>query len=227
MVSPPVHAQSDRTLCVLLHGMGSSDERILAAFTPVLHGLPLLVVAPRAPHEVEARGGWRMWPMPWSEWSAPGFPRADVEAADAPRLYADWVAACAADARARYGASPERCLVLGHSEGATGAHLFAVHHPEAVLAYFAYAGGPYDATLNDASAATRLRGAGVRPTLVHARLDPVNKAEGTDQLSRYLTSHGVAHETHWLDEPRHEVTDEVRALALRFLTRHLRARDRS
>ena len=201
-------------LCVLLHGQGSTETKLADRIFPALRLPDVLYVAPRAPHahdEAFSRGepGFRAWPMAWSRWGEPGFPREDVEAMDVPRLYTDWIARCVDDVRRRYRVDAGKVMVVGGSEGATYAHVFSAHHPDLVARYFAYAGGPFGFTLTDQTCAREFKAHAVLPLIAHNRRDPENNFEGSEELAAYLESHGVPHATCFPDDEVHQFTEKV------------------
>jgi predicted esterase len=214
---PPGYATDggERTysLCILLHGMGGTEAELAASVLADLGRDDVIYLAPRAPHAV-AGGGFRGWPMRWSEWPDPTFPRADVEAADVPSLYTEWIARCLADARKRYRISSGRVVVFGHSEGATFAHRFAYDHPKLVKAYFAHAGSYDYATEGSADVFARHN---VYPLIAHCKDDAAQKFEGSELLVAHFRGQGLAHEALFLEEGGHGLVPAVIKRARAFV----------
>ena len=204
--------------CFLLHGMGGRDTDFAVAVLESLGRHDVIYIAPRAPHRDE-QGGYRAWPTPWSDWQKEDFPREDVEAAEVPALYTNWIARCLEDARSRYRISPARVSVFGHSEGAVFAHRFAFDHPTLVAAYFAHAG--YYDYATDGSAA-RFEKHNVFSLIAHCRDDPAQKFEGAQALIDHFRKHKLAHATLLPDEGGHGLTPEILDAARKFVDRWCR-----
>lgn len=224
----PPNANRRYPLCVLLHGQGSNEQRLVERIFPLLHDPGVLYLAPRAPHPHEdafTRGepGFRAWPMTWSEWGERDYPREDVLALDVPRLYTEWIARCVDDVVRRYRISEGKLMVVGHSEGATYAHTFAAHYPTRVARYFAYAGGPYDFTLSEETCGLEFKRNGVIPLIAHGRRDAMNRFEGSAELATYLQVHDVPHVTFFPDDAEHDFTAPVLERAKAFLDEWLGA----
>lgn len=165
-------------LVAILHGSGSTE---------LAHGTladdfgrdGVIYVAVRAPYpSAESfidnhRPGWTAWPYypdSWGKFDNPNFPKAEAELLKMDRLYTTWIAAALTDVRGRYRVSPERAVVVGHSQGGTFAHRFAVEHPEMVKAYVAIA-GRHEIKLSDPADAAVLREHGIGALVMHREAD--------------------------------------------------------
>jgi predicted esterase len=211
-------------VCVLLHDRGSSEAEF-RGLTTELGRRGVIYLAPRAPHSATAgfrgaRGpGWSAWPTfprAWGDWSSDRFPRAEIESMKIARMYTDWIAKCVADVRERYRVDDRRVVVLGHGEGGAYAHLLAVHRPELVRAYFAYA-GYYHTTTEDDIAALTLKKHDIHPVLVHCEGDPAAEARETRDLDRYLTERKVKHDCRIFPGGSHAFTSAVTRAAQEFV----------
>ncbi|MEJ2132163.1 MAG: hypothetical protein P8Y95_11220 [Gammaproteobacteria bacterium] len=225
-----LNAKRRYPLCILLHGQGSNERRLVERMFPSLRVPGVFYLAPRAPHPhhdafIRGEPGFRAWPMTWSEWGEPGYPREDVLALDVARLYTEWIARCVDDVVRRYRIRERKLIIVGHSEGATYAHAFAAHYPTRVARYFAYAGGPYDPTLGDETCALEFKRNGVIPLIAHCRRDAMNRFEGSAELAAYLQAHDVRHVTFFPDDAEHDFTALVLERAKGFLNEWLRSRN--
>ena len=220
-------------VCVLLNDAGET-EADAAAFAETLGRRGVIYVAPRAAHEAlfVRRGGgggfgWSVWPRypeSWGPIGSEGFPREEIERLKVERLFTDFVADCLADVRERYRVEDRRAVVLGGGEGAMLAHLFAIHRPELVREYFAYAGW-YRPTIQDDVAAVTLKKHGVRPVLAHCNGDPRVEARETRDLSSYLTEHGVDHDALIFPGGSHSWTTRATRAAQEFVASRCRGEE--
>lgn len=232
----PENASRRYPVVVILHGSGSNE---------VLHGSladdlgrdGVIYVLPRAPHPSrdqfaagkEGYTAWPSYPAPWGEYGSPAFPRAEVDRLQVHKFYTRWIAESLLDARQRYRVTPSRAVVVGHSQGATFAHLFAADYPALVKAYVAYA-GPSRLTVGAADGARQmasLRNAAVAVFLLHHEGDAVVDVANTKQLDSMMTVHGVKHKTQILPGGTHATDPEVRRLMRAFTREQCCGKERS
>lgn len=213
-------------LVVILHGSGS-NELIHGSLADDFGREGIIYVLPRAPYPSpehfaagkEGFSGWPVYPESWGEYGSPTFPKTEL-LRPVYKLYTRWIAETVLDARSRYRVSHNRAVVVGHSEGATFAHLFAADYPALVRAYAAYA-GPWQYVVSASDAAQKfasLRVAGIMPFLVHHDGDTIVDVANTQALDAKMTEQGVKHTTHILPGGTHATDPEVRRL-LRAFTR--------
>jgi predicted esterase len=219
-------------LCLILHGSGST-ETAHGDLANAVGREGVIYVAPRAPypnHGVffeDKKPGWTAWPQwpeAWGPPDGPAFPSADVEKLAVERLYTDFIASCVADARRRYRADPKAAVLVGHSQGAAFAHLFALHRPELVRAYFAYA-GYYEGTTKDEFAAFTLKKFGIAPSIAHCEGDAVVPVAQARDLHADLTKHDVPHEALLLPGGDHGLVSKILRAAHAFVARHCRGEE--
>lgn len=223
----PENAGRRYPVVVILHGSGS-NEVVHGSLADDIGRNDVIYVLPRAPHpspEQFAAGkegytAWPSYPAQWGKYGAPGFPQAEVERLEVHKFYTRWIAETLLDVRRSYRVTAGRAVVVGHSQGATFAHLFAADYPALVKAYVAYA-GPSRLTVKSADGKRQmasLRNAAVTPLLIHREGDTIVDVEETKQLDAMMTEHGVKHTTHILPGGAHTTDPEVRRL-LRAFTR--------
>lgn len=236
VITPPGYdAPENRSkrypIAVILHGSGSHELR---------HGVlandigreGVVYVVPRAPYphygaflEVK-RHGWTAWPTLPEAWGKRGsahFPTSDMEKVELSKMYTDWIAACIRDARQRHRTDQNKVVIVGHSQGAAFAHLFAVRHPELVRALFSYAGYFGETLGNEATTrahARKLKSSKITAMYVHHEGDGVVKVDETKNLSAAFEKAGVEHTTLLLPGGDHTMDDRVRDEARRFVRRH-------
>jgi predicted esterase len=208
-------------LVLILHGHGSTEIR---------HGQhadefgreDVIYLAPRAPYPHEGvfmehkTPGWTAMPPVPSQLHDIGPDHKDY--IDVDRLYTNWIADTIQDVRRRYRVNEQRVVLYGHSQGATYAHLFALHHPELVKAYFAFAGwyGEPNESFKPEDAQTLLKNS-VFPFLAHNRHDPMLEVAQTERLSSYLTKQNVPHTTFLSETGDHYLTDEEKKKVAAFV----------
>jgi predicted esterase len=207
-------------LVVILHG-GGSNELGQGELAEDIGRDGVIYVLPRAPHpdyEVFAEGeraGWTAWPEYPEEWGEPDsdtFPKQELKGLDSSKLYTEWIADCIKDARRRYRVSWDKAVLVGHSQGATFAHLFATRYPWMVKTYVAYA-GHYDDTLDKKVGSvhlTALNANKISPLLIHYEGDPVVKSENTRRLDEMMNARKLEHEALLLPGNLHKLTDDVK-----------------
>ena len=213
-------------LVVILHG-NASTELLHGALSDDLGRQGVIYVAPRAPYAApdafidEHTPGWTAWPTypeVWGQEQAPQFPKIEVQSLNVERLYTDWIAAAIADARRRYRVAPERAVVLGHSQGGTFAHRFAVEHPDLVRAYVAIA-GRHRVDLANRADASVLREHGIHVLVLHNEGDPVVPVKHSRDLVAYLDANHVTCESMIAPGGDHRVSPSLRKRAREFVRR--------
>lgn len=223
---PPDYAakeNSDKTypLVVIIHGHGSTEIRH-GKLADVFGREDVIYLAPRAPYphpEVfiyDKTPGWTAWPsVPESLYE---IDEQHEDYIDVDVLYTRWIADTVQDVRRRYRVNDHRVTVYGHSQGAAFAHLFALHHPELVKAYFSFAGF-YGQTTDEPTpdAARILKENQIFPYLAHNRPDPMVGAVQSERLVAYFKEHGVKHSAYISESGDHYLTPEGRAKAVRFV----------
>lgn len=225
------NAERDWPVCVILHGHGSSETGH-GSLSESFGRDGVIYVAPRAAHihkELleEGRRGYTAWPTypdSWGEWDSEDFPREEAEKLQVDRLYTDWIADCLSDARVRYRVDDRRAVVVGHSQGAMFAHTFALHRPELVRAYYAYAGS-YDGSLEDDVAALTHKKHDIHAVLTHCEDDPVVGVEGTRNLAEYFKEHEVSHEVLIQPGGHHGFTSKIMRAAQEFVAKWCRGEE--
>jgi hypothetical protein len=105
--------------------------------------------------------------------------------------------------------------------GAAFAHKLALHRPELVRAYFAYAGF-YSDTTKDGIAALTLKKHGIHAVLGHCEGDEVVGIGETRGLAKYLTEHGVEHEVVLQPGGGHSFTSKISHAARTFVAARCR-----
>lgn len=223
----PENATRRYPVVVILHGSGS-NEVVHGSLADDIGREDVIYVLPRAPHpspEQFAAGkegytAWPSYPAQWGDYGSPDFPREEVDKLQVHKFYTRWIADSLLDARLRYRVTAGRAVVVGHSQGATFAHLFAADYPALVKAYVAYAGPSRLAVKSPDGKRqmTSLRNAGVVPLLIHREADAVVDVTNTKLLDAMMTEQGVKHTTHVLPGGSHATDPEVRRL-LRAFTR--------
>lgn len=223
----PENAGRRYPIVVILHGSGS-NEVIHGSLADDLGRQDVIYVVPRAPHsspEQFAAGkqgysAWPSYPAPWGEYGSANFPIDEVDRLQVHKFYTRWIAESLLDARGRYRVTQDRAVVVGHSQGATFAHLLAADYPALVKAYAAYAGPfPYAIkTVNGPRHLASLRNAAVASLLIHHEGDTIVDVANTKKMDALMTEHGVKHETHILPGGTHATDPAVRRL-LRAFTR--------
>lgn len=232
----PENATRRYPVVVILHGKGS-NEVVHGSLADDIGRDGVIYVLPRAPHpspEQFAAGkegytAWPSYPAQWGEYGSPEFPQAEVERLQVHKFYTRWIAESLLDARQRYRVTASRAVVVGHSQGATFAHLFAADYPALVKAYAAYA-GPSRLTLQSSDGKRQmasLRNAAVTPLLIHHEADTVVDVANTKQLDAMMTEHGVKHTTHILPGGTHATDPEVRRLLRAFTREQCCGKERS
>jgi len=169
---PPGYDTSKKEypLCLILHGHGSSETRH-GTLADDLGRDGVIYVAPRAAYPYTedygtlGKPGWTASPPYNLSRDTFLFPVVDS-------LNADWIFACAADARKRYRIQGDKVFILGHGQGAFLANACAALHPELVRSYFAYAGFYPDPYLSKEHL-EGLKKNGVRVYLAHGTDDRV------------------------------------------------------
>ncbi len=219
-------------VCIILHGSGSTETGH-GALSNTFGRDGVIYLAPRAPHThfgvVKDSGnpGYTAWPdnpAAWGEFGSDTFPSDAVSQLQVERLYTDWIADCLTDLRKRYRTDGKRATVVGHSQGAAFAHLFALHRPELVQAYFAYA-GYFEETIKDDVAALTLKKHKVYPSLAHCEGDTVVKASLSRDLSEYLKKHEVAHDVLIVPKGSHRFTSKTSRAACEFVAKWCRGKE--
>lgn len=220
---PDYNENSDKTypLVVIIHGHGSTEIRH-GQLADIFGREDVIYLAPRAPYphpEVfiyDRTPGWTAWPsIPESLYE---IDEGHEDYIDVDVLYTQWIADTVQDVRRRYRVNDQRVTVYGHSQGAAFAHLFALHHPELVKAYFAFAGF-YGQTTDKPTpkAARTLKENQIFPYLAHNRSDPMVGAVQTERLEAYFKTHGVKHAAFIAESGDHYLTPEGRARAIGFI----------
>jgi len=193
----------------------------------------VIYLAPRAAHahhEVfleSKKPGWTAWPefpKAWGAWDSADFPTDTVKKLGIDRLYTDWIADCVADVRKLYRCDEQRVVVVGHSQGAGFANVFALHRPELVRAIFAYA-GHYADSVKDEIAATTFKKHGIEVALAHCEGDPVVESKQTKDFAKYLADHEVAHDVLVAPGGSHGFTSTVSRAAHAFVARLCRGEE--
>jgi len=217
----PENRDKKYPLVLIIHGHGSTEIRH-GQMADTFGRKDVVYLAPRAPYPHEEvftkldTPGWTAMPtVPEQLWE---IEEGDADYVDVDRLYMDWIASTIQDVRKRYRVSDQRIVIYGHSQGATYAHLFAVHHPELVKAYFAFAG--YYSFIKDKTVgegAEILKQNDVFPSLLHNRPDPMVEVAETENLAAYFKQHGVRHESLISDAGDHYLTDDERKRATEFI----------
>jgi predicted esterase len=219
-------------VCTILHGSGSTETGH-GALSGTFGRDGVIYLAPRAPHThfgvVKESGnpGYTAWPdnpPAWGEFGSDTFPSDAVSQLQVERLYTDWIADCLGDLRKRYRTDGKRATVVGHSQGAAFAHLFALHRPELVQAYFAYA-GYFEDTLEDDIAAQTLKKHKVYPSIAHCEGDAVVKASLSHDLSEYLKKHEVPHDVLIMPKGSHRFTSKTSRAASEFVAKWCRGKE--
>jgi predicted esterase len=222
---PGYHAPENRNkkypLVLILHGHGSTEIR---------HGQhaddfgrnDVIYLAPRAPYPHEEvfmelkTPGWTAWPTVPEQLYEIGPEHKDY--VDVDRLYTNWIADTVQDVRRRYRVNEQRVVIYGHSQGATYAHMFALHHPELVKAYFAFAGWYGETTEElDLHDAKILKENKVFPFLAHNRRDPALDVAQTERLAAFFSRHAVRHATFISETGDHYLTDEGKQKVASFV----------
>jgi predicted esterase len=133
--------------------------------------------------------------------------------------YLNFLADVIADARSAYRIEPGPGIVIGQSQGASFADLFALHHPELVAAYVAHA-APYPRKIFVTDAALdAMKSRGVKATLVHSTEDNNIPIEHSKRMQTALKDHGITVE---LIETKggHNPAKETRARIRRWLDQY-------
>jgi predicted esterase len=212
-------------LCVILHGSGSTEIGH-GSMAEAYRTEDIIFLAPRAPYpeydvilETKEEGftAWPRFPSEWGDWDDPGFPKDEMKKIDAVQLYADWIADCVRDVRARYPISADKAIVVGHSQGAAFAHIFAVRHPEMVKAYAAYAGHFGGPGLADDRAAKILSAGKVFPVILHCENDSVVPVSESRDLMVYLKTNEVPFESKLFPGGNHWITTRPNAAIREFI----------
>jgi predicted esterase len=236
---PPGYSDADKQaarypLVVILHGVGST-ELDHGALANDFGRQGILYVAVRAPYPAadtfleEGKPGWTAWPnypAVWGKLEDPTSAEHGLSFAKAERLYTDWIAAALADARKRYRVAPDRAIVVGHSQGGTFAHRFAVDHPDMLRAYVAIA-GRHQVVQSDPSDADALRAHGISVLVLHNEADPVVPAQHSKELVQYLKANGVRTDFSIPPGGNHRMNDEFRRRTREFIRRECDSDDRS
>jgi predicted esterase len=221
---------------VILHGNGS-NEMIHGSLADDFGREDVIYVLPRAPYpspEQFAAGkqgftAWPVYPVPWGQYDAPSFPKTLVDRLQVHKYYTRWIAECVLDARSRYRMTQNRAVVVGHSQGAAFAHLFAADYPALVRAYAAYA-GPSHLVVNSHDGPRQLaslRSAAIVPMLIHHEGDTIVDVGNTKALDAMMTQYGVKHVTHVLPGGTHATDPEVRRLLRSFTREHCCGKERT
>lgn len=232
----PENATRRYPVIVILHGSGS-NEVVHGSLADDIGRDDVIYVLPRAPHpspEQFASGkegytAWPSYPAQWGEYGSPGFPQAEVDKLQVHKFYTRWIAESLLDARVRYRVSASRAVVVGHSQGATFAHLFAADYPALVKAYAAYA-GPTRLTVKSSDGKRQvasLRNAAVVPLLIHHEADAVVDVQNTKALDAMMTEQGLKHTTHILPGGSHATDPRVRRLLRAFAREQCCGKERS
>jgi predicted esterase len=217
----PENRDKKYPLVLIIHGHGSTEIRH-GQMADTFGRKDVIYLAPRAPYPHEEvfivldTPGWTAMPtVPEQLWE---IKEGDADYIDVDRLYTDWIASTVQDVRRRYRVSDQRIVIYGHSQGATYAYLFALHHPELVKAYFAFAG--YYSFIEDKTigeGAQILKQNGVFSSLLHNRPDPMVEVAETESLAAYFKQHGVRHEALISAAGDHYLTDDERKRATKFI----------
>jgi predicted esterase len=211
-------------LCVILHGSGSTETGHGSMALPYA-SQDVIFLAPRAPYpsyEVflgSREPGFTAWPEfpeEWGQWDDARFPKEELQALDAVKLYADWIADCILDARKRYPIEAGKASVIGHSQGAAFAHELALHHPELIKAYAAYA-GDYHFDAGDSSTARILLSGKVFPVILHSEKDSVVDVSGSRSIIAYLAKMKVPHQGAIFPGGSHDITSKADAAIRSFV----------
>ena len=196
-------------LLVLLHGLGSDEEDLLA-LAPGLDPR-LLVVSARAPHR-RGPGGFAWYHVDGSR-DPPGTDPAEV------RQSRDLVIDLVAQVTAGHGADPDRVFLLGFSQGAVVALAVALARPDLVRGVVAHSGRLWPEALADASSPALER---LEVLLLHGERDeviPVARGrEARDALTRFLGPRLTYRE--W-PELGHAISEESFSEARRWLAPRL------
>lgn len=217
---PGYDAPENRTktypLCVILHASGS-NEMADGLLSNHLGRDDVLYIAPRSPY-LAPRAPVPMWsamPRP-AGWENIDFQKEETKLLrQADTLQVDWISACIADARRRYRITDDRAVLIGHSEGAAFAHLFACDHPEQVKAYFAYAGDYDTDPRKDCAAVLKMNR--TYPCIVQGLKDPMQNPGSSRTLVARLKEAGVPHEAFFDDDAGHHYTPRVFHKARQFV----------
>lgn len=208
-------------LVLIIHGHGSNEIRH-GQLADVFGRDDVIYLAPRAPYPHEEvfmyldTPGWTAWPRVPEQLRA--VDEGDEDYVDVEKLYTTWIADTVSDVRRRYRVSEQRVVVYGHSQGAYFSHLLALHHPELVKAYFAFAGGYGQTTEKPSSrAASILLENEIFPFVAHNRPDPMVPAVESERLVSYFEEYGVRHGSFISESGDHYLTDEGERRAKEFL----------
>lgn len=232
----PENATRRYPVVVIVHGKGS-NEVVHSSLADDLGRQDVIYVVPRAPHPSpeqfavgrEGYSAFPSYPVQWGEYGSPTFPNAEIDKLQIHKYYTRWIADALLDARLRYRMSPSRAVVVGHSQGAMFAHLFAADYPALVKAYAAYA-GPTRLTVKSFDGKRQLaslRSGNVSVLLAHREADTVVDVANTKQLDAMMTEHGVKHTTHILPGGTHATDPEVRRLLRDFMRERCCGKERS
>jgi phospholipase/carboxylesterase len=197
------------SLVVLLHGIGSDGADLIGLADLLAPGLPGAAFhAPNAPDRFsEAPFGFQWYArQPWES-------RGERVAAVAPV-----VDAFVDELASGYGLGPERCALVGFSQGCIVSLHVAPRRERALAGVVGFSGAM---TTGDSLAAE------VRSKtpflLVHGEQDQVLGCEETTQAVARLAEVGVPVEAHILPGLGHSINQEGLSLALAFLQRVLGA----
>jgi phospholipase/carboxylesterase len=198
-------------LLLLLHGVGADEQDLLplaGLFDP-----RFLVVAVRAPHEVEPMGyGW--YAIDWAQTPPRGDPAQIVDSRERLARFVE-------EARAAHRTDPERTFLFGFSQGAIMSLALLLAHPELVAGVVAHSGR-----------LARLPGAPPSPDalahasalVLHGSADdvvPVDNARRAQEVLAPLLPGRF--EARVFDGLAHGVSRESAAAAARWLTARLDA----
>lgn len=212
-------------LCVILHGSGSTEIGH-GSMAEAYADQDIIFLAVRAPYpsyesfmegKEEGFTAWPTFPKEWGEWDDKNFPHEETKDLDAVQLYADWIADCVRDTRKRYPISGSKAVVVGHSQGASFAHAFAVKHPELVKAYAAYAGHFGGPLLEDNKAALALLKGKITPFILHCENDSTVPVAESKNLIQYLQANKVPFESRLFPGGNHWITSRPNAALREFI----------
>jgi predicted esterase len=225
---PPDYNESGKEypLCLILHGMGST-ELWHGRLGDELGREGVIYIVPRAAYpNLEEFGSqpvptWTAWPSYLVE-GHPDYAPNESLYRTVDNLNAEWIFACAADAKKRYRVRGEKVFILGHSQGAFLANACAILHPELVESYFAFAGYVPEVYLGD-KFLEGLKENKVKVYLVHGTEDKSVDPNESVKAERAMKAAGVDC-TLKMFKTEHPFTTEVYSFAKDWLNKEVRGK---
>jgi phospholipase/carboxylesterase len=210
LVRQPSRGAGAPPLLILLHGIGSNEEDLMA-LEPYLDER-FLIVSARAPHAY----GWGGYAWFEIEWLPNGIAIDRDQAASSRELIIRFIG----EAAAAYGADPARVYLLGFSQGAMMSGWVALARPELVAGTVLMSGRIPDEVRDQIAAPERLAG---KPFLVvHGALDPVLPIQN-GRASRDILQRLPVDLTYREYPIGHEVSPQSLADVVAWLSEHLDA----